>query len=449
MILPKLLKENLSGTLNGNREFESLSNELACATSCWRGNRIPSIIGVDQVSDEFLNDAFLFEGYEGRTREAIRDVVIALTSHPDPAVRDNAHFSLFFFASSLAPDFLLRGIFEEDDDEKRHHAYALLERLASPKILAEQQDKEFLANNPGFSLESYIAHRKQLFKPETLNLFIERAFSEKDQNLFKLHRIIHHFLKEMPEENEQVVRKIAPLLEAGESSVRTETAWLFFDINTPESVDLGVKAMIAEKNEADADTMFTHLIFNSSCLKTLAADEKKFAAAFAQFIDAHAEGFAARRMRPNMFFSLVIPMMKEVDRFAASLSDKTRSLFLELAAEISNSKMVLRADLTSTEYFRAGATGRLIEAEVLGSRFRYFIMPQNKMTESCGMVNMNAIAISDAVPEMMRPIVGYHEYIEGQTISHRKAVKAEKKAALSLGLEQEYKAWMRSNGWER
>jgi len=93
------------------------------------------------------------------------------------------------------------------------------------------------------------------------------------------------------------------------------------------------------------------------------------------------------------------------------------------------------------EYFKAACKGKLIEVEINGERFKYFLMSHETL-RTFGRVNIRACAVSDAVPKRFHPIVAYHEYVEGKTRSHKKAVKAELEAARELGLEREHHDWI-------
>lgn len=63
-----------------------------------------------------------------------------------------------------------------------------------------------------------------------------------------------------------------------------------------------------------------------------------------------------------------------------------------------------------------------------------------------GRMNILARGISAAVPENLRSVVAYHEYIEGLTCSQKTALKEEKLAVSELGLEKEHACWLKKIG---
>ncbi|MCX6769024.1 MAG: hypothetical protein NTY83_04275, partial [Candidatus Micrarchaeota archaeon] len=140
----------------------------------------------------------------------------------------------------------------------------------------------------------------------------------------------------------------------------------------------------------------------------------------------------------STFFNRVAPGM-DMEKLVERLTPETRRLLAEGGNP--GGRFTFHY-IVAYGYFRAACEGRLIEAEVMGNRFKYFLLPAEKIGESPGRVNQCAIAVSGQVPENLRPIVAYHEYVEGQAGgSHKKAVEAEIGAVRSLGLEAEYREW--------
>jgi len=155
------------------------------------------------------------------------------------------------------------------------------------------------------------------------------------------------------------------------------------------------------------------------------------------------------RERPGMsvhFFD-ILPGV-EIEKTIGLLTPQSRRLLLELGAPKPGERRTPATTL-SYEYFKAVCRKRLVEAEVNGKRFKYALLPHELMDDSLGMVHQNACAVSEAVPKKLRTVVGYHEFMEGKTGSHKKAVKAEKEAVRSLGLEKEYAEWLRNTGQNR
>ncbi len=134
-------------------------------------------------------------------------------------------------------------------------------------------------------------------------------------------------------------------------------------------------------------------------------------------------------------------------RYGTKLVERLTPESCRLLAELGKpSRISTFYYIVAYEYFMAACEGRLIEAEVMGERFKYFLIPADKIGDTPGRVNERAIAVSEDVPENLRPVVAYHEFVEGQGQSHEKAKEVEIEAVRSLGLEQEYVKWLREMG---
>jgi len=68
-----------------------------------------------EISDEILNKAFVFAGYEGRTREALYDLAIVATHDIDNDIRNDAYRALANFNFPVTLSFLLDRAFQENE----------------------------------------------------------------------------------------------------------------------------------------------------------------------------------------------------------------------------------------------------------------------------------------------------------------------------------------------
>ncbi|NYZ60227.1 HEAT repeat domain-containing protein [Candidatus Micrarchaeota archaeon] len=319
-----------------------------------------------ETDDETLGRLLEFEGYEGRARDAIFDVLLALACHPNPDTREGAY-----------------------------------------DVLGASG------------------------KPEALEFLLERAKEERGP-LVKVLTAIANIAKKMPQEKEKIVERLEPLLSDAGSSVRKETALMFVDF-TDRSKILVLKMLAGEQDGDVAMVLFEHIPIAGS------HDHSRYAGCIAMAINRH---ISKNPEIASAFFNRVAPKT-DMEKLVGKLTLESRRLLAELGRPDGRFAF---GYIVAYEHFMAACEGRLIGAEVMGNRFKYFLLPSERMGDTPGRVNERAIAVSEDVPERLRPIVAYHEYVEGQTGSHKKAKRAEIKAVRSLGLEQEYVEWLREMG---
>ncbi|MEW5996399.1 MAG: hypothetical protein AB1657_02270 [Candidatus Micrarchaeota archaeon] len=265
-------------------------------------------------------------------------------------------------------------------------------------------------------------------KPELLGFLLGRALEEGGEYIYDVLAGISGLCGKCPQEKERVVETLKPLLSDADSSIRWQTA-LFFIGFTEKSGTL-VLGMLARERDGRAAKAVLDQIGRLNGNELWDATGH-----IARAINRH----IGKNPRFASTFVNIAPAV-DMEKLVGILTPESRRL-LEERIKPGMYDMVIFNHLLTYRYFMAACEGRLIETEVMGNRFKYFLLPA-KVLDNHGRVNERAIAISEDVPENLRQIVAYHEFVEGRTRSHEKAIEAEMEAVRSLGLEAEYKEWL-------
>lgn len=147
---------------------------------------------------------------------------------------------------------------------------------------------------------------------------------------------------------------------------------------------------------------------------------------------------------PGIHMELItraIPYLDGIEGLADTLSPETKERLLAATDPEKYPSVIMHEALLCANFLKSALERTLESAEVMGQRICFCRMPASELG-SMGRVYLNEIAVADEVPEGMVPIVAYHEFIEGKTDSHEKAINAEKEAVRTLGLKNEYAAWL-------
>jgi len=324
----------------------------------WVGKIAPNI------SEETLNSSFVFAGYEGRTKDALRDLLIAASYHENDGLRGDAYNGLC--------------------------------------------ELEF---------------------PGKLNFLLSRLRHEK-KTVYHLCHAIKPELKKHPRDIRRVVDEVCCILKSsGASRARQEMAILLLNIGTKKAMNSVFHMLAKEKDPDIIDSLLTELMLGKNI--EFAKKENLVANIMKRHLKYLHEGTI------HDFFMHVIPNIHDIEGFVSHFTSEERKELLRLGdCELKTDNYWL-----GYTYFKAACDSTFMEAEMLGTSFKYILLPKGNLITSRGRVNGFAIAVSEEVPEKFRLVVAFHEYVEGRTYSHEKAVKAELLAAQSLGLDTEYIYW--------
>jgi len=315
------------------------------------------------LSEETLNTAFVFAGYEGRTMDALRDLLVAATYHDNEGFRGDAFNGLGSLDFHGKLDFFLS-------------------RLPDEKLAAYE-----------------VCH--------TIGLE----------------------LKKHPEEIMRVVGELSSILEkSSDTRVRLETAALLIGIRTNKAMRIVFRMLEKEKDPEVLDSLSAYLTQGHSLEF---AKKKKLVASMMKQLLKHQQKASIQE-----YFMHVVPAIQDIESFASLFTQEEQRELLRKG----NSEMQTGHYWLGYNYFKAACDHTFMEAEVLGMHFKYMLLPKGVLTKG-GAVNKSAIGVSEEVPETFRLIIAFHEYVEGLTDSHEKAIKAELLAAQSLGIDKEYVYW--------
>jgi len=321
------------------------------------GKRAPGL------SEETLNTAFVFAGYEGRTKDALRDLLVAATYSDNEGFRGDAFNGLGSLDFSGKLDF-------------------------------------FLSRLPDEKLAPYeVCH--------TIGLE----------------------LKKHPEETRRVVEELSCILKKStDVRIRLETAILLINVATKKAKDLVYRMLEKEKDPEVLDSLSANLTQGHSLEF---AKKKKLVARMMKQHLKHQQKACIQE-----YFMYVVPAIQDIESFASLFTQEEQRELIRMG----DTEMQTHHYWLGHNYFKAACNHTFMEAEVLGIHFRYMLLPKGVLTKG-GKVNKSAIGISEEVPETFRLIIAFHEYVEGLTDSHEKAIKAELLAAQSLGIDKEYIYW--------
>ncbi len=289
-------------------------------------------------------------------------------------------------------------------------------------------------SDDSFTRGSAYAALSYLNFPTTLDFLLDHAFKEKEGEFGCLCDTVGKILEEKAGEKERVIEKLKPLLLDKNPCIRLEVARLFIELGTESSSELAWKALMKEKDEDNIKEIFRS--FAESPGARPFRSKEKFPELLVRFIKRQLEKCPSIN---SQLFTRIIPEIKDIEKFIEKLPLKSRELLLELGG--SRNSVTELHDIISYGYFKAACENTLIETEIQGERFKYFILPDEILGDN-GALNIYAYGVSDAVPEKFRPIVAYHEHIEGKTGSHEEARSAEIDAAYSLGIGEEHLGWL-------
>ncbi len=373
LIKPRLLRSkpgHLSEDIH-NFLFEEIS-----ALSAHKNTALclPLAAYIEGIDDETLNQAFIFEGYEGKTRKALLDLFIYAACNGPQAGKEPVYRALEFFEYPETIEFLTKQALVEKD-------YAIIAAIC-------------------MSLEK-----------------LTKDLSESEKN--------------------QILEKLKHLLFDDRSLIRYELMNLFFNFGTKKAVKRAVEAFLKEEDESTIASMYNGLGDLNLLIETLDNEYDQFVAKVVKTKIRKNPSIAV-----NLFINLV-SKIRDIENFVEMLSKDDYEFLSDLFQSI---KQVPYLFTTSFEYFKAAYNKSLVEVEVDGERFKYCLLSMDESVENLGRCCNNAIVISDKIPKIFRPIIAYHEYIEGKTGSHDEAVRRESVAARNMGLEKELKEWLGSIG---
>ncbi|MDO8553566.1 MAG: HEAT repeat domain-containing protein [Candidatus Micrarchaeota archaeon] len=331
------------------------------------------------IDDVTLNRVFTFTGYEGRTREALCDLLIAAVDTTDnDNVRNGAYRSLGYF------DF-----------------------------------------------------------PQALDFLLDRV--SKETNLLTIYNIcnaLRNITNRTPRKNPRIVSILLPRTTDENPEIRCEIAALLCNIRTRKSVVIAWNMLEREKDPLVRDCLFESLVHESRFVHDIMGTTA-FVDALLRTIRAHINEFSQSQL--SHLFDSGICVIKDIRGFVSRLSDREKEVLLTDPPKIGIRHV---AYVLSYEYFKAACENRLVDVTMCGTTFSYVLVPHTRIGDF-GKVHEEACAVSYAVPERFRSIIAYHEHVEGQTGSHEIAVKKELEAAVALGIDVEYKAWITSRRGER
>ncbi|MFZ5867956.1 MAG: hypothetical protein ACOYXY_18875 [Thermodesulfobacteriota bacterium] len=365
--MPKLIENNPSTLTLDFRSvgvrLNGYASDVSAARICLRELERTLARPVD-----VLNRAFVFEGYEGRTREALLDILL--------------HYAF------------------DENANLRREIYESLGRVAPPEFL------------------------------------VQRAFQEIDNSTAFIGIIfgLEHATEGMSvREKNTLALRLRDLLETHTRLSSELLSGFILNLGTRFSVTT-VLSDVAEKRD------FDRAVYILGSITVLRYYRGVDARTFARFIAtaAMSDDFPSRFFEDDLSYIDISALLDHLD-------DRTISR-LTVIAEERLERLGYGENLfflAGCAFFKHAAAGTLIETEVGNQKIRFFTLPE-ELLKTTGMVILNICVVSESVPEKLRPIVAYHEHVEGQTRSHERALAAELKAVRSLGLQKEYIEWVES-----
>lgn len=285
---------------------------------------------------------------------------------------------------------------------------------------------------------------KSFDRGDILDFLVKSAFKD-SKNAYAIFDAISNFLEKHPEETENAVSALSPLLGHSDYCVRQECVNCFSKLGDVNALRLAWQAVARESDSRSASALHVMEHPNEKITESL-GDEY-----FRLLADAMNKQLRAwSEYTIFVLFAVTIRDIEGIRKLMELLTPETKSLLLEKGTRTNpNINYTL-----GYEYAKAAIEGQLQELEVLGNKIRYFVLPHD-LLDAHGRVNGFAIALSDKVPENLKPIVLYHEYIESlesmngnRANAHEKAVETELPLARSLGIEREYLEWLSEVGEE-
>lgn len=287
-----------------------------------------------------------------------------------------------------------------------------------------RSEDDFLRGN------AYLALLKTFRTPEMFDFFMhafERAAELSEREACFIVRGIYKLAGNAPKKRKAALERVLDALDCGSPGVQKE---IILQTIMEHGKDDGVAMLIAK---IMADPQSRGIV---SCAFPEFADTATL------INDPELVGYLAAIFKNNNIdwrttFIHIIPKIVPIEMFASMFTRKEQVGLLGAPLGL----LTINAEL-GMEYFRAACEGRLVPCEAMGAKFKYSLLPLRKLRWA-GRVNLNAISVAEEVPEHLRLIVAYHEYVEGLTGSHRTARVKENKLADTLGLRNEMRTWQR------
>jgi|GEM_PF-6406624 hypothetical protein len=242
--------------------------------------------------------------------------------------------------------------------------------------------------------------------------------------------------KSRPELRPKVLLFIKESLDSSDFQIRTSAFERLTWFGSRESFDIAIDALSNEKiGEA-----FNTMLASFDCREYAhSVSQEELTDGIAKMLIHQLDKLVQYRAPDYAVFIINLVQAVDIARFASHFSAEEKQRF----SNAINYPAIETFAVLSIAYVNAAFNNEIYEIVLDGTKVRYIHLPESRSHE-IGRFAGDILAISKDVPDALKQVVLYHEFIERKSGSHDIAMLAELRLVDELGLQGQYVEWMRT-----